>query len=163
MKAIDYALVVFKGQGEAVKQGRPWKEMKLTSPAGDIVTERELNPGSPRCLQVFDCAENSLEPVPSFARTDHLPSTRNEFDVAILRAESGLAKVQIVASAEASLFSVTAGLIKAAAAWAAGHEGILSISEALTLARPKDDATNAVVYSGERRQFHYPFAANREL
>lgn len=161
MREADYALIVFRGDGQAVKQGLPWKEMKLTLPAGDMITERELNPGCPRCLQLFDCAENPLEPLLSFTRKNNLSSTRKEFDDAILHAESGVAKVQLVARPENPVSSLVAALVTATGTWAAGHLGVLGISEALMLARPRISSTDSVTYSGRRRRGHYPFAVNR--
>ena len=161
MREADYALVVFRGAGQTVKQNRPWKEMQLSLPAGEIVTERELNPRSPRCLQLFDCAENSMESACSLMRTHHSLSTRSEFDDAILRAESGVAKVQLVTRAENPVSSLMADLMSTAETWAAERQGVLGIGDALTLARSRISSTDVATYSGVRRRGDYPFAANR--
>jgi hypothetical protein len=164
---IDYSVVVFTGQGKMVKGKLPWSEAEVVLCTGDIVTERELNPGTPSCTLVFDCwggesAEKQASAEVSRAKDLGDPEEcRSLYDKSIVAAERGLVRVYAFGRrGVASLMqSFSQRLLDAAYQWATENRGILSIPEGLSLVVQENEKQN-IEYRGGRRQRDFPLAVS---
>ncbi len=161
MSQAEFALVLVVAPGEEAKMGRPWMEIRVDID-GESLNERDLNPGCPRCLMLFDCVESSAV-FPRLARLE-VPSskgTRALFDDAVMRAEGGLAKV--FAGRDAHATNLIAALMIAGIRWAQEKSGILSVGEAadaLPHITAQDYRAPTVKYRGGRRQHDFPLCVS---
>lgn len=159
---VDYTLLFVFGPIQLLKMDRPWLELVVTV-AGMTITERELNPGSPRCMLIFDdAAAESSDRVDGPASADRLSQSRTLYDRCLTNAEAGLVKV-FPSSAETGAhakISVVKQLLTAAQRWNPTGPGIMDIDEAVTRAQSVDETRNSAVltYRGGRRLRHFPFS-----
>jgi hypothetical protein len=163
MASADFGLVLVVANGEEKKDERPWPEAKIDLADG-CVNERQLNPGCPRSLLLFDCVESSQE---AGALRDGKAKlnqcSRIEYDRALSQAEEGLVKV-FAPKAAASL-PLAPALVALAYSWAAKNQGILSLSDAIeSFSQPGIAPTTTpfpyVKYTGGRRRHTFPLCIN---
>lgn len=169
-RTIDYSLVCFSGHGYLTKD-RFGFNMTMTL-IDDVVamSERELNPGSPWCMQILDCCrrdpENEKVGVCDEAiDMSHQHDTRILFENELLKCERGLVKVFAAdegqAAADKKSFSRT--LIEIArSAVETCQDGILRINDAVRFAQTEMPPQQTPVYMGGRRLHHFPFAVKHQ-
>lgn len=166
-KETDYTLIVFIGHGQIVKTDLPWNEMQIILRNNDILLERDLNSGSPRCTMIFDCCQNtSNETALNIPKSQIAPSpskSRELYEQSLQSAESGIVKIYATGAFPSSpvhaSFSQT--LLQGAFIWAENNKGVLSLQ-----AGSKDilgsllDSNNDLKfeYHGGRRMRHFPLA-----
>ena len=97
-RSIDYSLVCFSGHGYLTKDKFGFNMTMTLVNDVDEMSERELNPGSPWCMQVFDCcrkgAENEKVAFSNEALNKSFQyNTRILFENELLKCERGLVKV----------------------------------------------------------------------
>lgn len=165
-RTIDYSLVCFSGHGYLTKD-RFGFNMTMTL-IDDVVamSERELNPGSPWCMQILDCCrrdpENEKVGVCDEAiDMSHQHDTRILFENEMLKCERGLVKVYAAgedeeAADERSFSRVLMAVAKDKVG--ASTNGVLHIDEAVRFANDEMPPQQNPVYRGGRRLHHFPFA-----
>ena len=169
-RTVDYSLVCFSGHGYLTKD-RFGFNMTMTL-IDDVVamSERELNPGSPWCMQIFDCCrrdpENEKVGVCDEAiNMSHPYDTRIMFENELSKCERGLVKVFATeeghAAADIKSFSRTLVEI-ARSAVETCQDGILPIDDAVRLAQTEMPPQQRPVYLGGRRLHHFPFAVKAQ-
>ena len=136
----------------------------------ETMSERELNPGSPWCMQIFDCCRKPIvesaesgfviEKAASFS--DYF-STRKKFARELLRCEKGLVKVFATevghgAADERSFSRVLLEIAKETIGNC--QDGVLRINDAVQLANNELPPQQTPVYMGGRRLRHFPFAVS---
>lgn len=170
-KNADYSLVFLAGYGEKVKAGLPWAEMRIALDCGETITERELNPGTPRCTLIFSCASrtSAQDPNPppdtsaSFPRNEKPSSEfRTLYYERLMQAEGGVARIYSTSISDpaAGTKFFTQSLITTANRWALINKGMLHLGEAVALANDAMKKTNnshRAEYLGGRRLRHFPF------
>lgn len=174
-KSCDFALIYFVGQGETRKSDRPWTETHIQLQSGEMVTERDLNPGNPRCSLILDCSGHfspancpTLHPTSaptSPAGNDH-DWSRSAYDEAVGAAESGVVKMFATVNGEESRPGRTFAhhLIATATAWATKDQGLLTNDEAFAralLTFTHETPSGKAEYRGGRRLRDFPFAVCR--
>ena len=163
---VDYSLVCFSGHGYLVKDKWGFNLTKVW--INDVVemSERELNPGSPWCMQIFDCCRKGQENEKIAFSNEALNksvqyNTRMLFDDEMLRCERGLVKVYAAGEGEEAgneksfsrvLMAVSKGKVGAFA------NGVLHIDDAVRFADDEMPPQQNPVYRGGRRLHHFPFA-----
>lgn len=163
---IDYSLVCFSGHGYLAKDQFGFSVTMAMLDDNAEMSERELNPGSPWTMMIFDCCRKGgdLEKV-ALANEAHTKSalcnTRTLFEDEMLKCEKGLVKVFAAdvdqsADDEKSFSRVLMGMAKSKVA--AHPDGILRINEAVRLADAELPLQQTPVYMGGRRLHHFPFA-----
>ena len=170
----DYSVVIFAGHAHTVKTGLPWKELQLLLGTGELLMERELNPGTPRCAFVLDCCrsaaleervEFSVKKAAIIEQIDNLQAYRVAFDQAVMSAEGGLVKIYATedGSDAEDEDSFSQHLIFTASEWAARNRGTLSLREGVDLAAvsiAKLVPQQKPEYRGGRRLRHFPIAVS---
>jgi hypothetical protein len=154
----DFALLLIVAAGEEAKMGRPWAEVQVDTSVGTL-SERQLNPGCPRCLMLLDCVglQQSAPDQPRFAT---LPSdqARAKYDGALCDAEAGLVKV--FAPRAENAVSLTWALMQVSRDWTITGSGVLSVDQAVErVQRTHNENLHApsVKYIGGRRIRDFPF------
>lgn len=173
-KSCDYSLVVFAGHGQTLKTDMPWAEAQLLLSEGNSLSEREINPGSPRCTLIMDCCRglaDEEEPTELIKEAAELERANDPdaccalFTKTLAAAESGLVKIysRAVGSATADTRSFTKHLLFGAAKWAGLSQGVLTLNEAvgrtaqgMTTSNPQQKPE----YHGGRRLRHFPLAVS---
>lgn len=169
---VDYTMVYFAGHGEATKSELPWTETRMYLSSGETITEREINPGSPRCTLIMDCCLRMPDPDEGklLTKTSMLSESINRgaeyhnlYMNNLSAAESGLVKIFVtkVGNAVADLHSFTQHLLKDSNIWASNNRGILHLGEAVELAQNSmklENSQQQPEYRGGRRLRHFPFA-----
>lgn len=168
----DYSLVYFAGHGESVRLGLPWLETRMLLRSGETITERELNSRSPRCTLIMDCCRRTPEQnieasLINFSMLlEHGRGSidfRKFYQKGLEVAESGLVKIYSTAagSAAADIHSFTQYLLNETNKWVVGNKGILSLEDAVNLAKiamKLENPQQQPEYQGGRRLRHFPFA-----
>lgn len=166
----DYALVCFSGHGYLTQDRFGFDVTMAKINDMEAMSERELNPGSPWCMQIFDCCRKSIvesaesgfviEKTASFS--DYF-STRKKFDRELLRCEKGLVKVFAtgVGRSAADKKSFSRVLLETAKETIGNcQDGVLRINDAVRLANAELPSQQTPVYMGGRRLRHFPFAVS---
>ena len=168
----DYSLIVFAGQGQTRKGERPWPEAHVLLGDGGSLSERDLNPGTPRCTLVFDWSNRGTHESAAPSKDATPPQTEQDdakcralFDQALETAESGLVKIYATeaGTAPGRGLSFSQQLLQAAREWARTNHGILSLQQAVSLAAEAIQKTNPLLkpeYQGGRRLHHFPLAVS---
>lgn len=164
-KEAEYAFVMFIGRGKMTNSNLPWPEMEFLLGSNETISERELNPGSPRCTLLLACPETD-----SNLQGLHLPAedpvnttaSKTAYNQALSMAESGLVKLNIFAT---DIGSATPSFIKylvgETASWLTKGKGVLSLGTAINLAKAgllRDGIQMDVDYLPGRRRHDFPFA-----
>lgn len=171
---LDYALIVFAGHGRSVTFDLPWPEAEVHLFDGSTMTERDLNPATPRCTIIFDCCRglNEEEEGAGFLKNASLllegqdpVKHRAFYDATLYSAESGLVKIYStgVVSAAADYQSFSQQLLFQASQWASSNRGVLSIQSAVNMAATalaRNNQQQKPEYHGGRRLRHFPFAVS---
>lgn len=167
---VDYSLICFSGHGYLAKDKWGFSVTKVC--INDVVemSERELNPGSPWCVQIFDCCrkwpENEKVAFSNEALSKSVQhDTKMLFENELLKCERGLVKVFAAddgqAAADKKSFSRT--LIEIArSAVETCQDGILRINDAVRFAQTEMPPQQTPVYLGGRRLHHFPFAVKNQ-
>ena len=165
-RAVDYSLVCFSGHGYLAKD-RFGFSVTMALINDDIeMSERELNPGSPWCMQIFDCCRKGPENEKVAFTNEVLNksfqhNTRPLFEGELLKCERGLVKVFATDEGQAAdddrsfsrvLIEVAKGIIGRC------QNGVLGINDAVSVARTVMPPQQTPVYMGGRRLHHFPFA-----
>jgi hypothetical protein len=165
-RSIDYSLVFFSGHGYLAKD-RFGFSVTMTLLNDDIeMSERELNSGSPWCMQIFDCCRKGPENEKVAFSNEVLNksfqhNTRLLFESELLKSERGLVKVFAADEGQAAdddrsfsrvLIEVAKGIIGRC------QNGVLGINDAVSVARTVMPPQQTPVYMGGRRLHHFPFA-----
>ena len=170
-RTVDYSLVCFSGHGYLTKD-RFGFNMTMTL-IDDVVemSERELNPGSPWCMQIFDCCrkDSENEKVACFDEALNMSfqhNTRTLFENELLKCERGLVKVFAAGEGEGadddrSFSRVLMEVSRCMVGTCQG--GVLRIDEAVRFAKTEMPPQQSPVYMGGRRSRHFPFAINTNL
>ena len=169
-RTVDYSLVCFSGHGYLTKDRFGFNMTMTLINDVDEMSERELNPGSPWCMQVFDCCRKwSENEKVGFSKEAFNASfqhnTRALFENEMLKCEKGLVKVFAAgegqAAADKKSFSRT--LIEIArSAVETCQDGILRINDAVRFAQTEMPPQQTPVYLGGRRLHHFPFAVKSQ-
>ncbi|MEI6197031.1 MAG: hypothetical protein WCS42_22170, partial [Verrucomicrobiota bacterium] len=171
-KGAEYSLVYFAGHGEVVKTDLPWPETRMQLGSGQTISEREINPGSPRCTLIMDCCSRTPEQDEKklLVRTSMLlehgkdrAEFRNLYQQSLTAAESGLVKIIVtkVGGSAAGTHSFTQHLLNEANIWTSNNRGILYLGDAVELAKnsmKRENPQQQPEYQGGRRLRHFPFA-----
>lgn len=167
LRDVDYGFILIAGNGEFIKGELPWREMRVTLASGDTLTERELNPGTPRCAIILDATAQTIlqpsetsEPAQEIAATIGTSGFRDAFDQALQSAERGFTRAYALNPAQALSQSFTRHLVKASADWLSKNQGCLYLGDAVeTTARSMQaaGATDLPTYLGGRRRHDFPF------
>lgn len=165
-RTIDYSLVCFSGHGYLTKDRLGFNMTMTLINDVDEMSERELNPGSPWCMQVFDCCRKGLENEKVAFSNEALNAsfqhnTRALFENELLKCERGLVTVYAAdegegAADERSFSRVLMGVSKDKVG--ASTNGVLHIDEAVRFANAEMPPQQNPVYKGGRRLHHFPFA-----
>ncbi len=167
-RAVNYSLVCFSGHGYLAKDRFGFNvTMTLIDDAAEM-SERELNPGSPWTMMIFDCCRRSLDQEKvacSNEARNTIPhiNTRVLFENEMLKCERGLVKVFAASEGEAADDdrSFSRVLIEVAKSKVGTHGyGVLNISDAVSFAKAEMAMVSKQkpVYLGGRRLHHFPFA-----
>ena len=163
---VDYSLVCFSGHGYLAKDKWGFSVTKVW--INDVVemSERDLNPGCPWCMQIFDCCrkgpENEKVAFPNETLNKSVQDdTRMLFENELLKCERGLVKVYAAsegeeAADERSFSRVLMAVSKDKAV--ASANGVLHIDDAVRFANEEMPPQQNPVYRGGRRLHHFPFA-----
>lgn len=167
----DYFLLFFAGHGKAVKGELPWSEMRLDLGSGETISERELNPGSARCVFILDCSHGFLEsddekPLVTsayFSNQEEDEDYRSVYEDELLSAESGVVKALVESDCLAhGSHSFTQHLLKEINIWTGTNKGALPLANAVSLAGKSMKQENPKVrqpeYRGGRRLRDFPIA-----
>ena len=165
-RTIDYSLVCFSGHGYLTKDRLGFNMTMTLINDVDEMSERELNPGSPWCMQVFDCCRKGPENEKVGFSNEALNksvqyNTRILFENEMLKCERGLVKVYAVgedeeADDERSFSRVLMAVSKEKVG--SSTNGVLHIDEAVRFANDEMPPQQNPVYRGGRRLHHFPFA-----
>lgn len=175
LKSCDYVFVAFSGHSSTVKTELPWTELELALDSGELILERELNPGCPRFTLILDSCRNHEFLTEGHTKSASLEQLTEEilkrdqsrqlFNDALLRAESG--KVTIYSTGDNSSASdkepFTQHMIFAAQNWAKNQLGIITLDQATQLGKESLNVRNPQQqpeYQGGRRRNHFPFAVS---
>lgn len=169
-RTVDYSLVCFSGHGYLTKDRLGFNMTMTLINDVDEMSERELNPGSPWCLQIFDCCRKGPENEKVGFSNEALNKsvqhdTKMLFENELLKCERGLVKVFAAdegqAAADKKSFSRT--LIEIArSAVETCQDGILRINDAVRFAQIEMPPQQTPVYLGGRRLHHFPFAVKNQ-
>lgn len=169
-RAIDYSLVCFSGHGYLTKDKFGFNMTMTLVNDVDEMSERELNPGSPWCMQVFDCcrkgAENEKVAFSNEALNKSFQyNTRILFENELLKCERGLVKVFAAGEGEEAddnrsfsrvLMEVSKLMVGTC------QDGVLRIDDAVRFAQIEMPPQQTPVYLGGRRLHHFPFAVKAQ-
>ncbi len=165
-RTVDYSLVCFAGHGYLAKDNWGFNVTKVWINDGVEMSERELNPGSPWCMQIFDCCRKGLENEKVAFSNEALNAsfqhnTRALFENELLKCERGLVTVYAAGEGEGaadvrSFSRVLMGVSKDKVG--ASTNGVLHIDEAVRFANAEMPPQQNPVYKGGRRLHHFPFA-----
>lgn len=165
-RAVDYALVCFSGHGHLAKDRFGFSVTMAMLNDSEEMSERDLNPGSPWTMMIFDCCRKREEPIKVAFANDALINkswhdTRAVFDRELLNCEKGLVKVfaadvEESASDERSFSRILMDVARRQVGDC--NDGILRINEAVRLADVEMPPQQNPVYMGGRRLHHFPFA-----
>ena len=170
-RSIDYSLVCFSGHGYLTKD-RFGFSMTMTLINDDIeMSERELNPGSPWTMIVFDCcrrgADNEKVAFSNEAlNMSYQRDTRTLFEEELQKCERGLVKVFAANEGQAAddyrsfsrvLIEVANGMVGTC------RDGILRINDAVRFASEEMPSQQTPVYMGGRRLHHFPLAVKSQI
>lgn len=170
-RSVDYSLVCFAGHGYLLKDQWGFALTMVWVNDVDKMSERELNPGSPRSMMILDCCRKGEEDEKTaFAnearnmRYDY--DTRSLFEKELLRCEKGLVKIYAAdeeegADDERSFSRVLMEVAKNAVG--TYPDGILPINHAVELAKAELPPQQNPVYHGGRRLHHFPFAVGKSV
>ena len=161
-----YAFVMFEGRGRKSGSDLPWPEMEFFLSPNETISERELNPGAPRCTLFLTCPGGDLQVRDSGLTPENPANTvisKIVYNQALAAAESGLVKVHISAldGAESKTPSFTRYLIGETMGWLTKNKGVLSLGDAINLARAgllRDGFQINLDYLPGRRRHDFPFA-----
>ena len=169
-RTIDYSLVCFSGHGYLTKDRFGFNMTMTLVNDVDEMSERELNPGSPWCMQVFDCcrkgAENEKVAFSNEALNKSFQyNTRILFENELLKCERGLVKVFAAGEGEEAdddrsfsrvLMEVSKLMVGTC------QDGVLRIDDAVRFAQIEMPPQQTPVYLGGRRLHHFPFAVKAQ-
>ena len=167
-RALDYSLVCFSGHGYLTKDRFGFNMTMTLIDDGVEMSERELNPGSPWCMQILDCCrkDSENEKVASFDESLNMTfryDTRALFESELLKCERGLVKVFAADEGEEAaddrsfsrvLMEVSRRMVETC------QGGVLQIDEAVRFAKAEMPPQQSPIYMGGRRLRHFPFAVN---
>lgn len=164
-EGVDFSLLVYLGAGTFGKRERPWPEVEITLPSGEALSEREINPGTPRCLAIFDltdCYEPTEDWLPENQPSETAASARRRYFAGLSLAEAGLVRVigRVASPTLHQERSFIASLLRAAKSWRESGSGVLQIDAAVEKICAAAEANHhfvAVNYLGGRRLHHFPF------
>lgn len=165
-RTADYSLFCFSGHGYLAKDRFGFSVTMMLIDDDVEMSERELNPGSPWTMMIFDCCRKSEEPIKVALANESLNNkswhnTRAVFDRELLMCEKGLVKVfaadiEESANDERSFSRVLMNVAREQVDNSEG--GILRINDAIRLADSEMPPQQNPVYMGGRRLHHFPFA-----
>lgn len=168
----DYAIIAYSGHGEMVEGELPWAETIVQINDTEFATERDLNPGTPRCTIILDCCRTKsklhgrtlfIESLGMEKSGENRQSYRDEYEDQFSIAESGLIKIYSTEpnAAAADENSFTQHLLLCAKRWATYNQGVLTQKDAVNLALESIKHSNSQQkpeYQGGRRYRHFPLA-----
>ena len=164
-KEVNYSLLIFVSRGEFRKADLPWPEAHILLNDGSVLSESEINPGTPRCTLIFDWSVQGDDNVAvgndcSDERSDE---SRTVFERAMETAEAGLVRICASVSGEGSIKgpSFSSQLFSVAQRWAETNDGALSLQKAVSLVNATANKLHPALkteYQGGRRLHHFPFA-----
>lgn len=167
-RAVDYSLVCFSGHGHLAKDRFGFNVTMALIDDSIEMSERELNPGSPWTMMIFDCCRKSEETVKIALANESLNSkflydTREIFERELLKCEKGLVKVfaadvEESADDDRSFSRILMDVAKEQVG--SCEDGVLRINEAVRLADSEMEPQYNPVYMGGRRLHHFPFAVS---
>jgi hypothetical protein len=165
VKEVDYSLLIFVGRGEFRKADLPWPEAHILLNDGSVLSETEINPGTPRCTLIFDWSvqgDNDVA-VGNDCSGERSDESRAVFERAMETAEAGLVKICASVSGEGSIKgqSFSSQLFSVAQRWAETNDGALSLQKAVSLVDATANKLHPALkteYQGGRRLHHFPFA-----
>lgn len=173
-KNLDFSMIVFAGHGCTIKTELPWSELHLFLASEETVSERELNPGTPRFCLVLDCCRTRGENVEGIMEHRKEASledayaaflARPAYEKVLNQAEMGAVTIYSTGdntSAEDKK-SFSQYLIRGARIWVERHQGVLTINEAVQIGAAglqKTHPQQHPEYHGGRRRHHFPFAVS---
>lgn len=170
-RSVDYSLVCFSGHGYLAKDRFGFGVTMALIGDSVEMSERELNPGSPWTMMIFDCCRKSEESVKialanESIKNKSLYNTRAILERDLLKCEKGLVKVFAadVEESAADNRSFSRILMDVAKEQVGSREdGILRINEAVSLADSEMPPQQNPVYMGGRRLHHFPFAVSARI
>ena len=160
-----YGFVMLAGRGKNSSSNLPWPEMEFPLSSKETISERELNPGSPRCVLFstpvgINPQSRGLELPTEDSKNNTIYKTA--YNEALTVAESGLVKLNISAKGPGSTVpSFTRYLIGEAKNWLMKNQGTISLGDAVNLAKAgllRDGFQINVDYIPGRRRRDFPFA-----
>lgn len=173
-KHLDFVMIVFAGHGYTAKTDLPWTELILFLASEEAVSERELNPGTPRFCLVLDCCRTRGENVEGIMEHRKKASledayaavaARQAYERALNQTEMGAVTIYSTGdnTSAADKKSFSQYLIRSARIWAENHQGVLTMSDAVQIGATELQKTHPQQkpeYHGGRRRHHFPFAVS---
>lgn len=168
-RTVDYSLICFSGHGYLAKDRFGFGVTMVLIDDDVEMSERELNPGSPRALMIFDCCRKFEEEKKIAIANESLDmaiplDTRVLFEDELIKCEKGLVKVFAADVDETAddTRSFSRILMEVAKAQVGScSNGVLHINDAVRLAGEEMPPQQNPVYMGGRRLHHFPFAVTR--
>ena len=177
-KYSDFSIVVFSGHGFVQKDeflGDDETYLYLNESENrneSVVSEYELNPGTPRCILSFDCCrdfenrpitECAMDETFSCMSESNRDFYRREFDRQVMRCEKGCTRLYSASVTEGANDdpSFTQILLSFAKLWSDKnpHKSMNirdAMCEAANIMKNKYHLSQTPVYSGGRRLNHFP-------
>lgn len=164
----DFSMLVYLGAGTFAKRDRPWSEMEVSLPSGELLGEGDLNSGAPRCLAIFDCTDcyEATEPwLPEEKPRNVLAEAKRQYLECIESTEKGFVRIlgRVPSSDSPRTHSLIAGLLRLAKDWRASGTGVLSFDAAIGRINAASQARRQSLtadYLGGRRLHHFPFVTS---
>ena len=162
---VEFSMILYLGAGVFTKRDRPWSEIEITLPSGETLSERDINPGTPRCLMVCDFT-NCYEPTNAWMPENESPEiaarARHLYLDCLDGAEAGLVRVVGCATSPEpnQAQSLIAALLRVASQWHESGSDVLGIDGAIEKLKTVGEAQRCSVaadYFGGRRLRHFPF------
>lgn len=171
LEGADYGVTVFLGHGyvENDEMGIPFTFLNLKN--DEVITERELNPGTPWYMSVLDCCRKyevvgesiSFSKTASTADEGAVKRARASFEQALQRAEKGWVRLYAAdlhqGASDAVSFSNI--LIKEALKWSETGSAILNTQDAYDLVSARFKQINpqqTPIHHAGRRLHFFPVA-----
>lgn len=166
----DYCLMYVHGPGEYIHGDLPWPEARLNLSSSELVTESELNPGTPKYALLLDMTRHRSSLEDSHLKFNFGLPTLTEKPLhrylgQVLGAEAGSVKIRRALTDTPSMehWSVASALLLAAEQWLKTGKEMLTLPEAVVLARESlrhRSVDPSLEYLGGRRLRHFPFAVS---
>ena len=168
--SIDYSLVCFSGHGYLAKDRFGFSMTMMLINDAIEMSERELNPGSPWTMMVFDCCRKGADNEKAAFSNEALNmsyqwNTRPLFESELLKCERGLVKVFAADEGQAadddrSFSRVLTEVSKLVVGTC--QDGVLRIDDAVRHAQAEMPPQQRPIYMGGRRLHHFPFAVKAQ-